>query len=182
MAIVKEKIVDTGKGITIKIRGAHELDAEKLIAYLNKISDESPFLSFGRGEFTTTVEEEVNFINKSAFAENRIFIIAEHENEIVACLNFDGGLRVRTRHVGEFGISVLKQYWGYGIGRILMEEMIGWAKSSDIVKKINLKVRSDNHRAIKLYESLGFKIEGTLTRDMCIDGQFYDCFFMGLQL
>ncbi|WP_200791861.1 GNAT family N-acetyltransferase [Caloranaerobacter azorensis] len=38
-----------------------------------------------------------------------------------------------------------------GIASQLIKELIEWAKSSGIIKKINLKVREDNERAINLY-------------------------------
>jgi len=97
-------------------------------------------------------------------------------------LNYSGGRRSRIEHTGEFGVTVKKDYWGLGIGRLIIESMIDWAKGTGIIRKINLRVRSDNERGIKLYASLGFKQEGLITRDMCVDGEFYDSVAMGLEL
>ena len=67
-----------------------------------------------------------------------------------------------------------------GLGRRLLEVLIDWARRGGIVRKINLLVRTDNDRAIALYESLGFTVEGRKRRDMLMDGDFHDAFFMGL--
>jgi RimJ/RimL family protein N-acetyltransferase len=78
------------------------------------------------------------------------------------------------------GISVRKAYWNLGIGYEMLDFLIKWAKDSGVVRKIDLLVRSDNQNAIRLYEKLGFKQEGLITRNFCIDGKFYDSLYMGL--
>ncbi|NQF14857.1 GNAT family N-acetyltransferase [Brevibacillus sp. HB1.3] len=91
----------------------------------------------------------------------------EQKENIKRCLEahnrlcFRGGIRSRTQHVGEFGESLLE-----------------WAKESKVIRKINLKVRSDNDSAIHLYKKLGFKEIGTLTREFLIGDTFYDCRYM----
>ena len=60
--------------------------------------------------------------------------------------------------------------------------MIDWGIESNVVKKINLRVREDNYVAIGLYKKLGFKNEGIITRDFYIDGEYYNSISMGLEL
>lgn len=121
-------------------------------------------------------------INKMKEGNNQLFLIAEVKGTIVGNLIFRGGVRVRTQHVGEFGVSIIKEYWGFGIGKLLIEELLEWARKGGIIKKINLKVRTDNHSAIYLYKKMGFQDEGLLTREFLIDGEFVDRFQMGLQI
>ena len=52
----------------------------------------------------------------------------------------------------------------------------------EIVKKINLRVRSDNERAIQLYKHKGFIIEGTIRKEIILNGNYYDHHWMGLEL
>jgi len=40
-------------------------------------------------------------------------------------------------------------------------------------------VRNDNLSAIHVYRNLGFTQEGVITRDLQINGRFYDALFMG---
>lgn len=56
-----------------------------------------------------------------------------------------------------------------------------WARASQVTK-INLRVRTDNQRGLALYLSRGFLIEGTLSRQMLIRGEYFDNHCMGLQL
>lgn len=162
------------------IRKANTSDAKALIEYLNIIGGESDFLTFGMGQFGRSVEQEEDFIENALGKENVLFIIAEVNGEVVGNLNFSGGLRQRTAHVGEFGVSILKEYWGNGIGEELIKYLISWSKSSGIIRKINLRVRTDNTRGIKLYKKLGFLEEGVAKRDFLINDEFYDSLLMGL--
>jgi len=164
----------------VKIKKAAKSDAASLIEYLNVIGGESDFLTFGPGAFGRSVEDEEKFIESALKKKNALFLIAEVNGKVVGNLNFSGGQRDRTAHAGEFGVSVLKDYWGKGIGEELTSYLIGWSKGTGIIRKISLKVRTDNKRGISLYRKLGFTEEGTLKRDFLIGGKFYDSLLMGL--
>lgn len=164
----------------VMIRKANKSDAKALIEYLNVIGGESDFLTFGIGELGISVEEEEEFIENTLRKENALSIIAEVNGKVVGNLNFSGGPRQRTAHTGEFGVSILKEYWGNGIGEELIKYLILWSKSSGIIRKINLRVRTDNTRGIHLYKKLGFVEEGILKRNFLINGEFYDSLLMGL--
>lgn len=177
----KQKInLKNGKILTI--REANKSDAGKIITYINTIAGESDFLTFGIGEFHMTVEMEEEMIDKISKQRNALFIVAEVEGEIVGNLSFSGGARPRVEHTGEFGVSVLKEYWGMGIGKNLVECLIQWSKETSIIRKINLRVREDHIRGINLYQWLGFVVEGRKTREFYVDGKFYDAILMGLQI
>lgn len=52
-------------------------------------------------------------------------------------------------------------------------------KQLGLIRKINLIVRNDNFAAIHVYKKLGFIEEGVITRNLQINGRFYDALFMG---
>lgn len=176
------KKLNLKNGQVITIRNAIKEDALNLINYVNKIGGESDFLTLGENEFIMTVEKEEAILESHMDVDNKIYIIAEIENEIVGSLNFSGGIRQRVRHTGEFGVSVGKEYWRLGIGKELVKYMIDWAKEGNAVKKVNLRVREDNGTAISLYEKLGFKKEGVITRDFYVGGKYYSSISMGLEI
>ena len=169
-------------GRVLWIREVTVEDARALLDYVQAISGESDFLSFGPGEFELTEPEEVEFIRKCLAADNQLYILGLIDETIVATLTFSAGSRPRLRHSGEFGMSVRKQYWGLGIGSLMLDTLIDWARRSQIVKKINLRVRTDNQRAIRLYEGKGFVQEGTIRKAILLDGAYYDHHWMGLEL
>lgn len=166
----------------VTIRKGVKSDAEQLIEYLNKIGGQSDFLTFGAGQFGKNVIGEEEFIESVSNKKNALFIVAEINGKIVGNLNFSGEPRERTAHTGEFGVSVLKEYWGHGIGEELIKYLISWSRNSKIIRKINLRVRTDNSRGIALYKKLGFIEEGRIKRDFLINGIFYDSLLMGLAI
>ena len=61
----------------------------------------------------------------------------------------------RMSHRGEFVISLRKAYWGCGVASALMEAVLAFAVEKGF-EQINLEVRSDNLRAIRVYEKFVF--------------------------
>lgn len=111
-------------GLAAIIREASPEDAPQMLRYIEQVSGESEFLSFGPGEFQTTVEREEEFIESTQNKENALIILVELNGKIVGMLNFNGGTRTRTSHRGEFGISVVKKYWEHGIATAMLEYLI----------------------------------------------------------
>lgn len=171
--------IQLNNGQTVVLREAVGQDGRAIIGYLEKIAYDTEFLTFGPGELTISIKDEEKIIEENSRARNKFLLLAVADNEIVGCLNFSGGPRSRNEHAGEFGISLLKDYWGKGIGSTMIKIMIEWAKTTGVVRKINLLVRTDNHRAVRLYENLGFFREGIISRGVYLSGQFYDYFHMG---
>lgn len=177
--MTEEKILKNGKPYII--REAVPDDAELMLSFLESISGESDFLTFGPGELVLTLEQEKSFIESSLKSMDQLFLVALFEDQIIGNLHFGSGSRPRIGHVGEFGVSVLRDFWNNGIASVLMHHLIMWSERHDI-RKINLKVREDNLSAITLYKKLGFKEEGFLERDFLVEGKFYGSLMMGMPI
>jgi len=166
-------------GELLVIREAAAEDAPELLKYTEKIAGESDFLTFGPGELGITLEQEKAYLAGVASKNNALYIVAVLNGRIVGSLSFAGGSRPRTAHIGEFGVSVLKSHWGKGIGTELIRCLLQWCRESGVIRKVNLRVRADNLRAIQLYKKMGFQEEGMITRQFLLQGKFYDALLMG---
>jgi RimJ/RimL family protein N-acetyltransferase len=169
-------------GLQFTLQHAGPSDAEQILAYFEQIASESENISFGSGEFGMSVEEEQAFLRQSAEAPTSLYVLAKIAGEIAGILTFSTGKRARLQHAGEFGISVLRKYWGLGLANRMLTYLIDWARQNGTIRKINLRVRVDNLPAIHLYEKYGFVQEGRPTRDFYLHGEFVDAYMMGLQL
>lgn len=164
----------------IVIRKILPEEAEKLIEYTRIIGSETDNLTYGSEGINCSINEETNFIEKINSSNKSIMICAFENDKIVGCANLVKFER-RMSHRGEIGISVLKEYWGNNIGSMLMKKIIEFAKESGI-EIINLEVRKDNERAIKLYEKYNFKHIGISPAFFKIDNEYIDFELMYLDL
>ena len=165
---------------TIEIREARAQDAEALLAYVKRIGGESDNLTFDGNGFPITVEQEQHFLDNVHSDPGSIHLIALKDGKIIADGSLSGFPR-RMSHRAGLGISVVRDEWNHGIGSMLMERLIGFAKESGI-ELINLEVRADNDSAIHLYEKYGFRSIGTSPAYFKIGGQYFDFVLMVLDL
>jgi RimJ/RimL family protein N-acetyltransferase len=154
-------------------------DAPETLAYLEAVAGESSYLSFGPGELAITAEEQAAFLRTQGRAGSGLMLKAVVEGRIVGLVSIRQSPRSHVRHVGELGLSVLRAFSGAGLGRALCERAIAAAAALEITR-IELKVREDNDRAIRLYESLGFVHEGRLRHAFRAEGRVHDEFLMAL--
>ena len=172
-------IFRTAHGNQIEIRPAVPDDAAAVLAYLKVVGGESDNLTFGPEGPGLSESEEREYLARAASSDNALVLLALCEGVIVGALSFEGGVRARTRHTGELGISVTRPFTGQGIGGTLLLALIAWAEEGGVVRKLNLRTRVDNLGAIRLYERLGWVVEGRITRDQGIGGVFTDTLLMG---
>ena len=166
-------------GAELIVREGAPTDATACLAFIEKVSAQSTFLTFGPGEFGLSVEEEEKVITDKNARDNELFLLGTLDNKIVSQLTVNSSQRPRLRHAAEFGISVDASVWGLGVGTVMLQYLMNWANASPIVRKVNLQVLPQNERGIKLYEKFGFKIEGRKLRDNFQDGIYSDVLLMG---
>jgi RimJ/RimL family protein N-acetyltransferase len=175
--VMKEKI----EGIVI--REAIPSDAEQLVAYVNALADEPDvYIALSPGEFKLTPDEEREFLEQYASSENSIFMVAEFKGEIIGILNCRGGSRKSTQHTAVLGMSVSRAWRNEGVGSLLLEHVIQWARENPILSRIELNVFVDNAAAIHLYSKVGFHIEGQRRKSIFRGGKYHDDYLMALLL
>ncbi|MGG3564012.1 GNAT family N-acetyltransferase [Neobacillus rhizosphaerae] len=168
------------KALDYVIRSAVERDARDLSELRVEIDGETENMDREKGEafidqagFEKIIETDTNHLR-------RLFLVAEVEGRIVGYSRCEGSDLKRFLHKVEFGLGVLKDYWGYGIGKNLMKETISWADANGIKKIVLAGVVETNEKAIEMYKRLGFEIEGLMKNDRILsDGKYYNTYMMG---
>lgn len=167
------------RDLTYKIRSAVESDAEALSELRLQIDGETENLDREPGEAFIDPKGFQSIIKADTESPRNIFLVAETNGRLVGFSRCAGNDLKRFRHKVEFGVGVLEEFWGYGIGKNLLHESISWADENQI-KKITLHVMETNESARRLYEKLGFEVEGILKNDKLLsDGNFYNMIVMG---
>jgi RimJ/RimL family protein N-acetyltransferase len=166
-------------GLTYTVRSAVQTDAEQLSEIRVQIDGETENMDREAGE---------GFIDKIGFQKivktdseemKNLFLVVEVHNRIVGFSRCEGSNLKRLSHKVEFGVCILREFWGYGMGKSLLQQSIQWADENE-VKKISLQVLETNEKAIQLYKKLGLEVEGILKNDKKLsDGKYYNTVVMG---
>ena len=161
------------------VRAAPE-DAAALLEYLKIIGGETANLSFGPEGVPLSVEEEAAYLRRQVDSPDCIQVFAVLDGQIIGTASL-GRMPRRMRHRGEFGISLKKAWWGCGAASALAEAILAFARENGF-EQLNLEVRGDNARAIRLYEKLGFRKLCTFPAFFKIGGKPVDFDLMNLEI
>ncbi len=86
----------------------------------------------------------------------------------------------RNRHA-QFGIFVgEKSAWGKGYGTEATRLMVCHAFDTLNLNRVWLHVYEYNERAVRVYQKVGFQIEGRLRQDTFRDGRYWDTLVMAV--
>ena len=164
----------------LQIRELMPEDANAILAFTKRVGGETDNLTFGANGIPISEAAEQTFLAAVHEDPKSIMLGVFRDNELIA----DGSIHSlprRMSHRAELGITVVRDEWNKGIGSILMEKLIGFAKEAGI-EIINLEVRADNRNAIHLYEKYGFRHIGTLPAYFKIGAEYIDFKIMYLDL
>ncbi|EAE6207496.1 GNAT family N-acetyltransferase [Listeria innocua] len=169
-------------GQIMTIREATKEDASNIVTYLNEVAGETDYLSFGKGEFSFSLEEEAEYIEEGVKNPGSIMLLSFIEDELASVSQLIGHTKKRELHTCELTISTRKKFWGLGIGTLIMEELIKHAKKNERLKLVYLEAVSENKRAINLYKKFGFIEAGEIPALMQVEGLYMDVTMMYLVL
>ena len=162
------------------IERARAEDGAALLQYLKIIGGETNNLSFGPEGVPLSVEAEEGYLRAQEDSADNVQYLAKVDGEIIGTASLNRKPN-RMRHRGEFGISLKKAWWGCGAASALVEKILAFARENGF-EQLNLEVRSDNARAIRLYEKLGFRKLCTFPAFFKIDGEPVDFDLMNLEI
>ncbi len=147
-------ILKNGKAAVLRNGGA--ADGAEVFEVFNKAHAETDFLLTYPDENSYDKEREAAFLEEKTKSQNEIEIVAVADGRIVGTAGIEQvGAKYKLAHRAEFGVSVLKEYWGLGIGSALTAACIKCAKDAGYVQ-LELNAVADNERALSMYKRAGF--------------------------
>jgi len=162
--------------LSVEIVEAQEHHAKAMSDFMRGLFVERLETLFQR-DAALTEEDELEFIQRVAANDGAVIFLALVLDRVVGMLDFHAHPKPQMAHGGEFGVSVAKDYRGKGIAKRLIEHLLVWAEARDI-KRVELRVFSNNSKAIRFYEQLGFVKEGCQKRAVRINDSFADMIYM----
>jgi RimJ/RimL family protein N-acetyltransferase len=151
-------------GARVLIRDASQADAPATRAFILSMVSEERFSITTPDEFTLTDEQEAEWVARHLSDPACVLIAAEADGEIVGLLNFEAESLRRRAHGGTFGVSVAADWREGGLGSVLIETLLAWARANPLLERVGLVVLGSNARAIHVYQRLGFIEEGRRPR------------------
>ena len=116
------------KKITIKKLSSKDAKrAKEFQKYINSLIKEKAKILLNE---KLSLKEEKKFLEDSLRGikkRDSLFLFAEYKGKIIGVTNINL-MRGNSRHVGDFGISIQKDYRGIGLGKYMMSEIIKLAK------------------------------------------------------
>jgi len=165
-------------GRTVLVRPGTVDDAEAILDNINRVCAEEVYILMDNVSYD--LERERQWLSEFD-GERNILFVAVDGVEIVGQADCHGGEVSKTRHAGLIGIAVRDGWREVGLGQVLMGRVLDWMIARGFTKA-HLSVFATNVRARRLYESLGFEVEGVRKRQFRIRGEYVDEVLMGLWL
>jgi RimJ/RimL family protein N-acetyltransferase len=139
------------------LRNGDATDGRAVYELFNLAHGETDYLLSYPDENSFDLEQESRFLEEKTNSQNEIEIIAIVDDKVVGSAGIESiGTKYKVRHRAEFGISVLQEYWGLGLGKALTKACIECARDAGYVQ-LELTVVAENERAVKMYRNFGFE-------------------------
>lgn len=122
---------------------------------------------------------EVRIFVRDMIANGHPQFVAVADGKVVGWCDIRRHDRPSHAHRGTLGMGIIAGYRDKGLGARLMTAALDAARRLGL-HRVELDVHADNHRAIALYEKIGFLREGVARDAVKIDGRFIDSIRMAM--
>lgn len=176
--IFEDKSILLKDGRTAILKSPCVEDAEKLLNYIKKSCGETDFLLRYPEEWSITVEQEVEWVNRLRSSPNTLGIACYVDGKVAGNCEISFRSGIKTSHRATVAIAILKDYWNLGIGSAMFEELITAAQKRG-TEIMELEFIEGNDRARHLYEKFGFRVISQKPNAFKLkDGTYRDEFYM----
>jgi len=167
------------EGQSIRLRSWQESDIAAMMALRNDVAMQAKLLARARGSDESQVRQWLEY--RSGKDSGILHIIADRaSNEPLGYLQIT---HIDTEDLNaDLGICLAPDAQGKGYGSEALRLALTDLRDARGLRKISLRVRSDNQPAIRCYTRLGFEPCGRLKAHFGIDGEWQDVLLMELFL
>ena len=154
MYYTESVIMSEGKEFVL--RNPKPEEAAAVLDYLRIVSGETDYMIRLPEEVTMSVADEESFLQSAVDDPKKTMIGIFLKDRMIGNIGINPiGAQFKLCHRASFGIAVVREYWGHGFGKLLLQEGIKAARDMGY-EQLELGVYGSNERARKLYLSFGF--------------------------
>ena len=167
------------RGSKIYLRPLERADLNE--TYLGWLNDHEVTQNLEAGAFPTTKQDLENFYQGVTGSRSEVIfaIVDSKSHRHIGNVKLGPINWVHRRAM--FGIMIgEKKYWGRGIGKEATRLVVEYGFLRLNLNRIGLGVLAAHEAAIRCYQAVGFKAEGTFREEMFCDGTYRDRLWMGL--
>lgn len=163
----------------VTVRRATQADSQGILAVLQTIASEGVYSAIDE---PWTVERERSYL-ESLSPREVVHVAITDSGQIIGFQTLDlWAPTIRSMaHVCQLGTFLLPEWRGHGVGKVLFQTTLKFARDAGY-SKIVIQVRASNSSGQAFYRRLGFEECGRLRRQVRIDGQEDDEILMELFL
>ena len=175
---IEHRTYQLPSGEVLTIRSLCADDAEALSAFRYATFGETHFLARYPEEYEQNLDAMREGLAHCAESARSFEVGAFAGEKLAGEFGVGQMPHLKCFHRAGMGISVLKEYWGCGLGSYLMQLAIDQTRTNGF-EQLELDVYSDNARAIHLYEKFGFERYGATPHGFKLkDGTYRDDILM----
>lgn len=104
--------------------------------------------------------------------------VVEADGHAIAMGSLTHNQRGRMHHSGNMGMYVSPDYWGQGVGTLLLKNLLDLSDNWLNLNRLQLEVFTENETAIHMYKTAGFEIEGIEKAVAFGNGKWLDDYVM----
>ena len=163
----------------IEYRGIRPEDTPAFWQFLNTLDQQTTFMMYEPGERARRTGQAAlaEDIRRHVIPGGDFLDVALADGVIVGYLQAERGAYNRVRHTAYVVAGVLADWRGRGVGTALFTRLEAWARAGGVTR-LELTVECPNGVARRLYERMGFAVEGIRRKAMLVDGRLVDEYFM----
>ncbi len=163
-------IIKSGKEIIIRL--PREKDAQAILDLKRGYIKNTNTLPLTLDEYPNDLKKEKQLISEYEESNNSIFLIAEYNTKLIGNIDLTGSKRSKISHTAMLGMGISENWRNQGLGRILIQSALEWAKNQSELEIIWLDVYASNAIGYNLYQKMGFELSGII-KDFFKQGEAY---------
>lgn len=160
----------------MKLRNLEKKDAVYMYSWM---TDPDMYRNFQFDPTKITLEGCEKYIEDSNQEEkNKHFAIADDDDIYLGTISIKN-IDKKNKN-GEYAIAVRKEYHGQGVAEFATKALLQKSFNELELNKVYLNVLSENTRAIRFYEKMGFIYEGEFREHLCVNDTYKNLKWFGI--